>query len=77
VAALPLAAVYFTFTEGFTTPDLVDADALLKSLAGPPIFSCSQFGMPQGSPVLSAVHGRPDWRQHSWRSGTALYRRGW
>jgi predicted ATPase len=29
-----LAAVYGTFTEGFTTPDLVDAAALLNSLAG-------------------------------------------
>jgi predicted ATPase len=28
-----LAAVYGTFTEGFTTPDLVDAAALLKALA--------------------------------------------
>ena len=28
-----LAAVYGTFTEGFTTPDLVDARALLKALA--------------------------------------------
>jgi hypothetical protein len=28
-----LAAVYGTFTEGFTTPDLVDAAALLNSLA--------------------------------------------
>ncbi|HEY7426500.1 MAG TPA: protein kinase [Gemmataceae bacterium] len=30
-----LAAVYDTYTEGFTTPDLVDAKALLESLAGP------------------------------------------
>jgi len=28
-----LAAVYGTFTEGFTTPDLVDAAAQLNSLA--------------------------------------------
>jgi predicted ATPase len=28
-----LSAVYSTFTEGFTTPDLVDAAALLKALA--------------------------------------------
>jgi hypothetical protein len=28
-----VAAVYGTFTEGFTTPDLVDAAALLKALA--------------------------------------------
>jgi predicted ATPase len=28
-----LAAVHGTFTEGFTTPDLVDAAALLKALA--------------------------------------------
>ena len=32
-ARAALAAVYSTFTEGFTTPDLVDAAALLKSLA--------------------------------------------
>jgi serine/threonine protein kinase/predicted ATPase len=30
-----LAAVYGTYTEGFTTPDLVDAKALLESLACP------------------------------------------
>ena len=30
-----LAAVYGTYTEGFTTPDLVDAKALLESLAEP------------------------------------------
>ena len=29
-ARATLAAVYGTFTEGFTTPDLVDAAALLK-----------------------------------------------
>jgi len=28
-----LAAVYGTYTEGFTTPDLVDARALLQQLA--------------------------------------------
>jgi hypothetical protein len=28
-----LLAIYDTYTEGFTTPDLVDAAALLKSLA--------------------------------------------
>jgi predicted ATPase len=28
-----LAAVYGAFTEGFTTPDLVDAKALLDTLA--------------------------------------------
>ena len=27
-----LAAIYATYTEGFTTPDLVDAQALLLSL---------------------------------------------
>jgi predicted ATPase len=32
-ARAALAAVYGTFTEGFTTPDLVDAKALLDSLA--------------------------------------------
>jgi predicted ATPase len=32
-ARVALAAVYGTFTEGFTTPDLVDAAALLKALA--------------------------------------------
>jgi predicted ATPase len=32
-ARAALAAVYGTFTEGFTTPDLVDATALLNSLA--------------------------------------------
>ena len=32
-ARAALAAVYGTFTEGFTTPDLVDAAALLNSLA--------------------------------------------
>jgi serine/threonine protein kinase/predicted ATPase len=31
-----LAAVYDTFTEGFTTPDLVDAAGLLERLAGVP-----------------------------------------
>ena len=30
-----LAAVYGTYTEGFTTPDLVDAKVLLESLAEP------------------------------------------
>jgi predicted ATPase len=33
-ARAELAAIYGTFTEGFTTPDLVDAAALLNSLAG-------------------------------------------
>jgi predicted ATPase len=33
-ARATLAAVYGTFTEGFTTPDLVDAAAQLNSLAG-------------------------------------------
>jgi predicted ATPase len=33
-ARAALATVYGTFTEGFTTPDLVDAAALLNSLAG-------------------------------------------
>jgi predicted ATPase len=33
-ARAALSAVYSTFTEGFTTPDLVDAAAQLKSLAG-------------------------------------------
>jgi predicted ATPase len=32
-ARATLAAVYGTFTEGFTTPDLVDAAAQLNSLA--------------------------------------------
>jgi predicted ATPase len=32
-ARAELAAVYGTFTEGFTTPDLVDAKILLNSLA--------------------------------------------
>jgi predicted ATPase len=32
-ARAALAAVYNTFTEGFTTPDLVDAAALLRALA--------------------------------------------
>jgi predicted ATPase len=32
-ARTALAAVYGTFTEGFTTPDLVDAAALLENLA--------------------------------------------
>ena len=31
-ARAALAAVYGTFTEGFTTPDLVDARALLETL---------------------------------------------
>jgi predicted ATPase len=31
-----LAAVYGSYTEGFTTPDLVDARTLLETLAGPP-----------------------------------------
>jgi predicted ATPase len=35
-ARAALAAVYGTFTEGFTTPDLVDAAALVNSLAGSP-----------------------------------------
>ena len=29
-----LAAAYGSYTEGFTTPDLVDAKALLETLAG-------------------------------------------
>jgi predicted ATPase len=29
-----LAAAYASFTEGFTTPDLVDARTLLETLAG-------------------------------------------
>jgi hypothetical protein len=33
-ARAALAALHGTFTEGFTTPDLVDAAAQLKSLAG-------------------------------------------
>jgi predicted ATPase len=32
-ARAALAAVYSTHTEGFTTPDLVDAAALLEALA--------------------------------------------
>jgi adenylate cyclase len=32
-ARAALAAVYGTFTEGFTTPDLVDAAAMLETLA--------------------------------------------
>jgi hypothetical protein len=32
-ARAALAAVHGTFTEGFTTPDLVDAAALLNGLA--------------------------------------------
>jgi predicted ATPase len=32
-ARAALAAVYGTYTEGFTTPDLVDAKMLLESLA--------------------------------------------
>ncbi len=32
-ARAALAAVYDTYTEGFTTPDLVDAAALLEALA--------------------------------------------
>ena len=32
-ARAALAAVYGTYTEGFTTPDLVDAAAQLNSLA--------------------------------------------
>ena len=34
-ARAALAAVYGTYTEGFTTPDLVDARAMLESLAKP------------------------------------------
>ena len=30
-----LAGIYGTYTEGFTTPDLVDAKALLDQLGGP------------------------------------------
>jgi hypothetical protein len=33
-ARTALAAIYNTYTEGLTTPDLVDAKALLESLAG-------------------------------------------
>ena len=33
-ARAELTAIYGTFTEGFTTPDLVDAAALLNGLAG-------------------------------------------
>ena len=29
-----LAAIYGTYTEGFTTPDLVESKALLEELAG-------------------------------------------
>ena len=32
-ARAALAAVYSTYTEGFTTPDLVEAGALLEALA--------------------------------------------
>jgi hypothetical protein len=32
-ARAALAAVYGTYTEGFTTPDLVDAAAMLNTLA--------------------------------------------
>ena len=32
-ARTALAAAYGTYTEGFTTPDLVDATALLETLA--------------------------------------------
>jgi hypothetical protein len=32
-ARTALAAVYGTYTEGFTTPDLVDAKGLLESLS--------------------------------------------
>ncbi len=32
-ARAPLAPIYSTYTEGFTTPDLVDAAAVLDSLA--------------------------------------------
>jgi predicted ATPase len=32
-ACAALAVVYGTYTEGFTTPDLVDARALLETLA--------------------------------------------
>jgi predicted ATPase len=35
-ARAALAAVYGTFTEGFTTPDLVDAAALLNSTSSEP-----------------------------------------
>ena len=34
-AQAALAAVYGSYTEGFTTPDLIDARALLESLAEP------------------------------------------
>jgi class 3 adenylate cyclase/predicted ATPase len=34
-ARAALAAVYGTYTEGFTTPDLVDAGAMLQTMAGP------------------------------------------
>ena len=34
-ARAALAAVYGTYTEGFTTPDLVEAETLLESLANP------------------------------------------
>ena len=34
-AQAALAAVYSTYTEGFTTPDLIDARTLLGSLAEP------------------------------------------
>jgi predicted ATPase len=36
-ARAPLAAVYDTFPEGFTTPDLVDAAGQPNSLASPPM----------------------------------------
>jgi predicted ATPase len=34
-ARAALAAVYGEYTEGFTTPDLIDARAMLESLANP------------------------------------------
>jgi predicted ATPase len=34
-ARAALSAVYGTYTEGFTTPDLVEARTLLEALAGP------------------------------------------
>jgi urea ABC transporter urea binding protein len=63
-ARVALAAVRGTFTEGFSTPDLVDAAALLRALeeARPPAQESSVRSQPPG-PTSAA---RPP-RKRSWR----------
>jgi urea transport system substrate-binding protein len=52
-ARCALAAVYGTFTEGFTTLDLIDARALLTALEDQPLPAGKQQGMAAASPVAT------------------------